>query len=203
MAAETKEYRVIGTRPVRPDGVDKVTGRAVYGADVDLPRMAHAKVLRSPHAHARILRIDTSRAQSLPGVLAVATSADLPDVNAIADLGESEGVNLNHLSANTLARGKALYHGHAIAAVAATNPHVAQEAVRLIEVEYEVLPPVMDVRKAMDSRAALLHDDIFTDTAGEKASTPSNVASHLIYEEGNVEKAFAESHLVIEREFET
>ena len=197
------EYRVIGTRPVRPDGVDKVTGRAVYGADVDLPRMAHAKVLRSPHAHARILSLDTSRAESLPGVLAVATAKDLPAVNAIADLGESENVNLKHLSDNTLARDKALYHGHAIAAVAATSPHIAAEAVRLIEVEYQLLQPAVNVCDAMAADAPLLHDDLFTDTAGEKSERAGNVASHLIYEEGDVAKGFAESHLVIEREFHT
>ena len=202
MASETK-YRVIGTRPVRPDGVDKVTGRAVYGADVQLPRMAHGKILRSPHAHARIVRINTSRAESLPGVFAVVTSSDLPDIQGSANLGEGGDVNLRHSSSNVLARGKALYHGHAIAAVAANSPHVATEAVRLIEVEYDILPPVIDVRKAMAADAPLLHDDIFTDTGGEKASTPSNVAGHLIFEEGDVAKGFADANVVVEREFET
>src|SRR5437763_15377706 len=106
MPAET-EYRVIGTRPVRPDGVDKVTGRAVYGADVQLPRMAYGKILRSPHAHARVVRIDTSRAEALPGVFAVVTSRDLPDIQGSANLGEGGDVNLLHSSANVLARGKA------------------------------------------------------------------------------------------------
>src|SRR5688500_19230651 len=116
-----KKYRVIGTRPVRPDGVDKVTGRAVYGADVQLPRMAYGRVLRSPHAHARIKNIDTSAAAALPGVLAVITSKDLPAVHASAKLGELGEVNLAELSANVMARDKALYHGHAVAAVCA--PH--------------------------------------------------------------------------------
>src|SRR4051794_23713140 len=125
MAVDTAKYKVIGTRPVRPDGVDKVTGRAVYGADVVLPRMAVGKMLRSPHAQAIIKRIDTSRAEALKGVLAVATSADLPDVNATTSGGEGGEVNLKHSSSNVLARDKALYHGHAIAAVAATSPHIA------------------------------------------------------------------------------
>src|SRR5690348_6847225 len=99
MTTESK-YRVIGTRPVRPDGVDKVTGRAVYGADVVLPRMAHGKVLGSPHAHARIRSIDTSRAEALPGVLAVMTAKDLPDVDAIVDVGEGGSVNMRHASNN-------------------------------------------------------------------------------------------------------
>src|SRR5947209_11927383 len=93
MADETK-YRVIGTRPVRPDGVDKVTGRAIYGADVVLPRMVHGKVVRSPHAHARIKKIDATKALALPGVLAVVTSEDLPSINATANLGEGGDVNL-------------------------------------------------------------------------------------------------------------
>src|SRR5579872_128856 len=200
MTTETK-YRVIGTRPVRPDGVDKVTGRAVYGADVVLPRMAHGKILRSPHAHARIKSIDTSRAETLPGVLAVMTAHDLPAVSAIVALGEGGDMNMRHASNNILAHDKVLYHGHAVAAVAATSPHIATEALKLIAVDYEVLPPVLDVRKAMEPDAPLLHDDLYTNTEGEKASTPSNVASHLIFEEGNIEKGFAEATVVVEHEY--
>jgi CO/xanthine dehydrogenase Mo-binding subunit len=201
MATETKKYRVIGTRPVRPDGVDKVTGRAVYGADVQLPRLAHGRVLRSPHAHARIRSIDTSAAEAMPGVYAVVTAADLPVNTSQARLGELGNVNMRHMSDNILARDKVLYHGHAVAAVAASSAHVAAEAIRKIQVDYEVLPPVMDVREAMKPGATLLHDDIYTDTGGEKASTPSNVAAHLIFEEGDIEKGFAEADLVVERHF--
>src|SRR5947208_16116318 len=106
MAVETQKYRVIGTRPVRPDGVDKVTGRAVYGADVQLPRMLHGKILRSPLAHARIRSIDTSKAAALPGVLAVVTGADLPECGASARLGELGEVNLRYLGGNVLADAK-------------------------------------------------------------------------------------------------
>jgi xanthine dehydrogenase molybdenum-binding subunit len=204
MAVETQQkYRVIGTRPVRPDGVDKVTGRAVYGADVQLPRMVHGKVLRSPHAHARIKAIDTSKAAALPGVLTVITGADTPECAASARLGELGEVNLHHLSGNILARDKVLYCGHPVAAVAATSPHIAAEAIRLIDVDYELLPPVLDARQAMEPGAVLLHDDIYTDTAGQKSSQPSNVAAHLIFEEGDVEKGFAEAEIVVERHFRT
>src|SRR5207244_3767366 len=123
MAVETAQYRVIGTRPMRPDGVDKVTGRAVYGADVTLPRMAHGKILRSPHAHARIRSIDTSQAERLPGVLAVMTGRDLPATSGILAVGEGGDVNMRHASNNVMAASKVLYEGHAVAAVAATNPH--------------------------------------------------------------------------------
>ena len=121
----TNGYKVIGTRPIRHDGVDKVTGRALYGADIRLTGMLHGKILRSPHAHARIKNIDTSKAEALPGVKAVATAADLPQVaDKIADLGETI-VNLRDASNNVLAYGKVLYKGHAVAGVAATNPHIA------------------------------------------------------------------------------
>src|SRR5438270_679329 len=108
MTTESK-YRVIGTRPVRPDGVDKVTGRAVYGADVKLPRMAHGRILRSPHAHARIRHIDISQAEAMPGVLAVMTAHDLPAVNAVVALGEGGDVSMRYASNNVMAHEKALY----------------------------------------------------------------------------------------------
>src|SRR5690349_20482408 len=105
----TTTYKVIGTRPIRHDGLDKVTGRAQYGADVQLSGLLHGRVLRSPHAHANVKSIDVSKALALAGVEAVITSADLPDVgNERVDLGEG-AINLGHLSCNTLARKKALY----------------------------------------------------------------------------------------------
>jgi CO/xanthine dehydrogenase Mo-binding subunit len=204
MATATQQkYRVIGTRPVRPDGVDKVTGRAVYGADVQLPRMLHGKILRSPHAHARIKSIDTRKAAALPGVMAVITGADMPECAASARLGELGETNLHQLSANIMARDKALYCGHAVAAVAATSPHIAAEAIRLIDVEYELLPPVLDSRQAMEAGSPRLHDDVYTDTGGQKSSQPSNIAAHLIFEEGDVKKGFAEAEIVVERHFRT
>jgi CO/xanthine dehydrogenase Mo-binding subunit len=202
MAAETK-YRVIGTRPVRPDGVDKVTGRAVYGADIVLPRMAHGKILRSPYAHARIKRIETRVAEALPGVLAVMTAADLPEAFGMAAGGEGGDINMRHASNNVMARDKVLYEGHAVAAVAATSPHIALEALKLIEVEYEGLPPVLDVREAMRPDAPLLIADLFTDTAGETSEKPSNVAKRLIAEEGDLDKGFAAAKVIVEREFVT
>src|SRR5438132_9229178 len=158
--ATVNEYKVIGTRPIRHDGADKVTGRAIYGADVQMAGLLHGRILRSPHAHARIRRIDTSKAAALPGVEAVVTSADFPDPgDKIAELGEG-AINLKHLSSNCLARGKVLYKGHAVAAVAAATAHLAEEALKRITVEYEPLPPVIDVRAAMTDAAPLLHDDL-------------------------------------------
>jgi len=200
---QPKQSKVLGTRPVRHDGTDKVTGRAVYGADVQLPGMVYGKVLRSPHAHARIKSIDTSAAEKLDGVLAVATGADWPELkDKMANLGEG-AVNLAHLSANCMARDKVLYKGHAVAAVAARNVHVAEEALKLIEVEYEPLPAVSWILDAMKDDAPLLHDDVHTDTMGEKAEKPSNVPTHLHFEKGNVEEGFAAANVIVEREFRT
>ena len=150
------DYKVVGTRPIRHDGVDKVIGRAKYGADIDMAGMLHGAVARSPHAHARIKSLDTRKAEALPGVKAVIAVADLPlQEDKIEELGEG-AANLQHLRANLLADGKVLYHGHAIAAVAATDVHIAQEAVDLIEVEYEVLQPALTVHEAMKPDAPLL-----------------------------------------------
>jgi len=197
------KYKVIGTRPIRHDGVDKVTGRARYGGDTRLTGMLPGAILRSPHAHAKIKSIDTSKAEALPGVRAVVTSADLPDASdKIAHLGEGS-VNLKHLSNNVLAGDKVLYRGHAIAGVAADNIHIAQEAVKLIKVEYELLPPVMNVLDAMKSDAPLLLDDLYTDDLGEKASKPSNIASHIRFEKGDLEAGFAAADVIVEHEFHT
>ena len=123
-----RSLKVVGTRPIRPDGIEKVTGRANFGADRALPGMPHAKIKRSPHAHARIVRIDADKALALPGVRAVATSADFPEISPEeAFVGEGP-MNFRDLSRNVMARGKALYEGHAVAVVAAVSPAIAAEA---------------------------------------------------------------------------
>ena len=203
-ATEHPQYKVIGTRPVRPDGADKVTGRAKYGADVNLTGLLAGYILRSPHAHARIRSVDVSKAEAHPGVHAVVTNADLADPgDRIAELGEG-AVNLRHLGANVLARDKVLYKGHAIAAVAADNIHAAEEAARLIEVDFEELPPVLDVREAMTADAPVLNDDVYTDEFGERISdVPTNVAKKIVFEIGDPEQGFQEAVHVVEREFTT
>ena len=197
------EYRVIGTSPLRHDGTDKVTGRAQYGADIRLPGMLYGAVLRSPHAHARILSIDTSEAEKFPGVYAVATAKDLPDLESkIVELGEGI-VNRRYQSNNILARDKVLYFGHALAAIAATSSHVAKEALELIHVEYEVLPPVMDVRKAMEAYSPILLDELRTEEFGKKGEKPTNISSHSQDKCGDIEKGFKEATVIVEREFTT
>lgn len=197
------KYKVIGTRPVRHDGEDKVTGRAVYGADVRPADVLFGKLLRSPHAHARIKRIDTTKALQLPGVRAVATADDLVEtVDKLSDIGETR-VNIREIASNSLASDKVLYTGHAVAAVAATSPHIAEEALQLIEVDYEVLPPVIDVLEAMKEDAPLLDDERTTRELGEKTDKKSNVASHNRHDMGDIDAGFAAADEVVEREFRT
>ena len=206
---QTGQYRVIGTRPVRHDGVDKVTGAARYGADINLPGMLYAKVLRSPHSHARIRGIDTSKAEALPGVVAVTTSADFPIVaDRVLDFAEVQG-NARMIAENMLAKDKVLYVGHAVAAVCAVSQHVAEEALELVEVDYEVLPTVLTWREAMAENPTLLHDDMTTYfrverfARGDDTGVKSNVAGHIQHKVGDVAEGFANSDIVIEREFET
>ena len=203
-------YNVVGTRPARHDGYDKVTGAARFGADLNLPNMLHGKVLRSPHAHARIRSIDTSKAEALAGVIAVATAKDFDIVQQRPTIDyENANQNPRIIAENILADRKVLYRGHAVAAVAATSPHVAEEALALIEVDYEVLPVVLDLHDALKEDAPLLHDDMTTrfrverfgpgDDTGER----SNIAGHLQHKLGDVDKGFAEADVIIEREYET
>lgn len=198
-----QDYKVIGTRPIRHDGVDKVTGRAKYGADIDLAGMLHGKVLRSPHAHARIKSIDTSKAEALPGVKSVITVKDLPlQEDKIEELGEG-AANLKHLRCNVLAEDKVLYHGHAIVAVAAVDPNIAEDALSLIDVEYEVLPPVLTVQDATADGAPLLLEDQTTQSLGEDTGDKSNITTHFQHKLGDVDAGFDKADIVIEREFDT
>jgi CO/xanthine dehydrogenase Mo-binding subunit len=202
MAASTngKTFKVIGTRPIRHDGLEKVTGRAKYGADYALPGMLHGKVLRSPHAHARIRSIKFDKALTLPGVKAVITAKDFPELPDKMEAAGEAPVNLAHLSENLMARDKVLYDGHALAAVAATSAHIAEEAIRLIEVDYEVLPPVMTVEDAMKPGAAILNPKLRNKEEGDKQT---NVASHIQFKRGDVAEGFKSADYIIEREFKT
>jgi CO/xanthine dehydrogenase Mo-binding subunit len=201
MAASTNGFKVIGTRPIRHDGVDKVTGRAKYGADYAFPGMLFGKVLRSPYAHAIIKSIKVDKALALPGVKAIVTSVDIPELPDRTEAAGEAPINLAHLSQNILARQKVLYDGHAIAAVAATSPHIAEEALRLIEVEYEVLPPVMTVEDAMKPGAPILLPGLRNKDDGPDKQT--NVASHIQFKRGDVAEAFKSADYVVEREFKT
>ena len=194
------KYKVVGTRPIRHDGVDKVTGKAMYGADIQLPAMLHAKILRSPHPHARIKSVDTSKAEAHPDVKAVLTAEDLPASPPVT----KEFVIGQMPSENVLARRKAYYKGHAVAAVAANSPHAAEEALSMIEVEYEPLPAATNIKEAMAPDAPFLHEDWKSSgEPGDDNPRGTNIAGHEQYKFGDLEKGFADADLVIEREFTT
>ena len=191
-----RNFTSVGTRPIRPDGVDKVTGRARYGADFNMAGQLVGRILRSPHAHAKIRKIDTSRAEKLNGVKAVITAADLPDLTN-GDSGMYDVLD------NCMARDKALYDGHAVAAVAAVDARTAREALKLIEVDYEVLPHVTDVDEAVKPTAPVLRDTVFTDGVEPKPSKASNIAKRSQYGHGDAEEGFKQADFIVERSFKT
>jgi CO/xanthine dehydrogenase Mo-binding subunit len=198
-----RAYTHIGTRPVRHDGVDKVTGRANYGADFSLPGMLHGAVVRSPYAHARIVSIDTAAAEALPGVRGVVTGKDIPRIKAALAIGEG-AIDLGDMGDNLLAHDKALYHGHAVAAVAATTLDIAHEAARLVNVTYEALEPVCTIERAIAADAPILDDGLVT--TGRPApdqNGPTNIAGRMELRRGNVEQGFSEADVIVEREFRT
>ncbi|RUW20123.1 xanthine dehydrogenase family protein molybdopterin-binding subunit [Mesorhizobium sp. M4B.F.Ca.ET.215.01.1.1] len=191
-----RNFSSVGTRPIRPDGVDKVTGRARYGADFNMAGQLVGRVLRSPHAHAIIRKIDTSKAEKLAGVKAVITAKDLPDLTD-GDAGMYDILD------NCMARAKALYDGHAVAAVAAVDARTARQALKLIAVDYEVLPHVTDVDEAMKHTAPLINDTIFTEGLEEKPVKPSNVTKRSQFGHGDVHQGFGHADFIVERSFKT
>ncbi len=208
MVLSNEEFDVIGSRPVRHDGADKVTGRARYGADTNLPGMLYGKILRSPHPHAVIKSIDASAAEALPGVHAVVTSADWPETSMkLSDLAEGAIQNLGFLSMNILARGKALYKGHAVAAVAAVSAQAAEEALAMIKVDYEVLTPVLTADDGMKPDAPILHERLaavsnpalrpggLLDDDAESLRT--NIANQFEFKLGDVEQGFKDADVIV------
>lgn len=187
-----REFKVIGTRPLRPDGIDKVTGRALYGADMSAPGMLHAKMLRSPHAHAKILSIDTSKASALPGVKAIITGADFGDMRA----GESRNVR-DHI----IASDRVLYHGHGVAAIAATSAEIATKALDLIDVAYEILPHVTEIGAAMAKDAPVVNASFVQENAPKGYS--ENVVSAYEFGHGDLAAGFAKADKIISRTLKT
>ena len=191
---ETGSYNVVGTRPVRHDAINKVTGRDQFGADIQFAGLLHGRILRSPFAHARIKSINTEKAEAMPGVKAVVTGDDLPKTDDVA---------LKYRRANILASDKVLYAGQAVAAVAAIDLQIAEEALNAIEVEYEVLPPVLTAPEAMKKDAPVLHDDLRTESLGSPEEGASNIASYARHELGDIDKGFSEADEIVEGEFYT
>ena len=207
MTTAERPFSVIGTRPRRPDGVDKVTGRAVYGADVRLSGMLQGRVKRSPHAHAIIKHIDVSKALALPGVHAVVTYEDFPKP-AEPIMQTFRGPQPSQWDVERImARRKVLFRGHPVAAVCAVDAHTAEDAVELIEVEYEVLPAVTSIEDALLPTAPILHDDGLADLVEGLFEPldghPTNIARTIEMAIGDVDAGFAEAEIVLEGSYET
>ena len=180
-------YKVIGTRPIRHDGVEKVTGRALYGADLTLAGLLHGRVLRSPHAHARIVRIDSSKALALPGVVAVVTGAELaktmtPWVGVLTHL-----KGIKSAPQSPIAVDRACWQGEAVCAVVARTRAQAEDACELIDIVYEELPAVTNPETALDASTPVIH-----------ASLGDNLCFERKLDVGEVDKAFANSDAVVE-----
>ena len=195
---KAKPFKWVGTAPVRPDGVPKVTGTAKYGNDFTLPGALYGKVLRSPHAHARIKSIDTSKAEKLVGVKAVVTAKDFPDQNFAYIGPERVAVNFWHVTRNIMAREKALYEGHAVAAVLPRSTPRRRRRPPLIKVNYEVLPHVIDVDEAMKPDAPLLFEDMKTRGVEPAPKKPSNVSKRSEFAIGDVEAGFKQADVIVE-----
>jgi CO/xanthine dehydrogenase Mo-binding subunit len=206
---DKKNYKVIGTTPIRHDGADKVTGRAIYGIDYHTTGMLWGKILRSPHAHAKIKSIDASKALALPGVHAVVTGKNMAVAADIEVEAGETSLNYMHLSDNVMARDKALYKGHAVAAVAADTQHIAEEALALIDVDYEVLTPVLNGREGMKADAPMIHPDqttkimAFRFDPGTDSGEKSNVAGRSQLKLGDIDAGFKEADFIVEREYTT
>ncbi len=176
---EARPYRIIGTPRPKVDAYGKVTGRALYADDIMLPRMVYGRLLRSPHPHARILSIDTRKALELPGVLAVLTGEDLPQKFGILPSSQDE---------YALAIDKVRYVGDPVAAVAALDPDILDEAMKLIEVEYEVLPALMSIDEALEHPEVKINDEART----------GNIHKAVSYEFGDMEAGFAAADYIRE-----
>ncbi len=190
-----RDLNIVGTNPVKHDGLEKVTGRARFGADFALPGMLYGRILRSPHAHAVIRSIDTAAAESLPGVKAVITRADFPDIPPGSPAGD--------MTRNAMAREKALYDGHPVAAVAAVSEAVAKRALRLVKVDYEVLSHVIDPVEAMQPEAPVLHEHLRTKGQEDGEGSATNVVERLVSKMGDVEDGFRQADVIVEHSFDT
>ena len=196
-----QRFRLVGTRPVRPDGVDKVTGKAIYGPDHVAAGMLQGAVLRSPHPHARIRSIDTKKAEVLPGVKAVVTGADFPQAADKLVAGAESASNLRWVAQKCMAQGKVFYEGQPVAAVAAISHAVAREALSLIEIDYEILPHVIDIEDALREDAPVLHEDVFTQGMAERPAKPSNASMRFAINRGDPAAALAGAAAVFTRRF--
>ena len=193
--------KAIGQSIARVDSVERVTGRAVYAPDLTLPGSLHCKILRSPHAHARIKSIDVSAAEAYPGVKAVVTYADLPPMATDDQVGGEVTLSATYLRQFLMAEDRVLFHGHPVAAIAATTPHIAEEALDLIKVDYEPLPAVVQIEDAMKPDAPIIHEEVRTRGLEGSSDKPTNISVHMELGRGDVAKGYEEAEVVVEGEY--
>ena len=195
--------RVVGQGVKRVDSPERVTGKAVYGADHVTPGTLFAKIVRSPHANARIVSIDVREAIRRPGVKAVVTSYDFPAIElSMQAVGGEITMTPRDQRRMQMAEDRVFYHGQAVAAVAATDLATAEAAAALVRVVYDPIQPVVDVEKAVLPGSSLVHDDLYTwEFAGGLSDRPSNIARRIELDRGDVEQGFAEADIVVERRF--
>lgn len=189
----SNDLRHVGKSELRIDAAEKITGQAVYTGDMKLPGMLYARVLQSPHASALIRSIDISAARALPGVHAVLTGEEL-----------NYRVGLYLVDKFVMARGRVRHYGEAVAAVAAETEAIAARAIELIKVDYEVLDPVLDPVLALAENAPLVHPDLADYDYVKAVFTPkpgTNIANHTKLRKGDVDKGFAQSDFILEREY--
>jgi len=195
---QTETYKTVGKPEKKVDAIKLVQGKPAFTADIDMRGMLYARVLRSPHAHARIRNIDATRARELKGVAAVLTWQDIPRV-VYSTAGQSDPIP-GPLDAFSLDK-KVRFVGDRVAMVAAESLEIAEKALQLIDVEYEVLPAILDSRRSMDADAIRIHDEPefvnFADSNPEK-----NLAAEIRIDIGNVEKGFAEADEIFEADYE-
>ena len=209
-ATNTFTGGIVGERRVRKEDPALLTGEAKFIDDLHLPGALWVACVRSPHAHARIKSIDVSRALALPGVHAVVTGDELAKPSGVvADLAEGTPINARFMSNNILAEDKVLYKGHAVAAVAADNPHVAEQALSFIDVEYEVLPFVLEAKEAMKEGAPLVHERLANTQnrrgpgglrSEDDTEKSTNVANRFEFILGEPESGFESADVIVEKE---
>jgi CO/xanthine dehydrogenase Mo-binding subunit len=187
------EYTVVGTSPARMGGVERVIGKGIYGIDLSLKDQLHGGILRSQYAHAKIVSIDTSEAKKIPGVHAVVTAADAPDVR----------YGRSYLDRYMLAKDRVRYMGDPVAAVAADSPAIVKQALKKIKVVYEPLPVVIDQEEAMKPEAPTLHEDMPLPKNLPEGVKVKNVCGFTAVHVGDPEKAMAEADVVVDEVYET
>ena len=187
------ELKVIGSSPPRMGGVERVVGKGVYGIDLMLKDQLHGAILRSQYAHAKIVSIDTSEAKKIPGVHAVVTAADAPNVR----------YGRSYFDRHILARDKVRFMGDPVAAVAAESPAIAKQALKKIKVVYESLPVAIDPEETTKPEAPTLHEDMPLPKTISADAKVKNICGHAVVHVGDAEKAMAEADVVVEEVYET